>query len=78
MTCGVAVAVLEVTVARLREALRASGVQARLFTSGSGDSWRFLDIVSIRAGKLEVRLPLFSRGSTRIVAGCAYFMRRFR
>ena len=50
-----AVEVLPDTLARIRASLRLSGVQARLMVSGSGD-WRFLDIVSIRAGKLEVLL----------------------
>lgn len=50
-----AVGVLEETLARICKSLRLSGVQARLITSGTGD-WRFLDIVSVRAGKLEVLL----------------------
>lgn len=46
---------LEETLQRIYKSLRKSGVQARLITSGFGD-WRFLDIVSVRAGKLEVLL----------------------
>lgn len=58
-----AVAVLDDTLARIQESLQASGVQARLAVSGFGD-WRFLDIVSIRAGKLEVLLS--ATGDTRL------------
>lgn len=44
---------LDETLARIQKLLSKGGVQARLTVSGFGD-WRFLDIVSIRAGKLEV------------------------
>jgi hypothetical protein len=37
----------------IKQSLEVGGVKARLITSGTGD-WRFLDIVSVRAGKLEV------------------------
>ena len=54
VTCGVALAVLKEVLAHIRRTLKKGGVRARLITSGTGD-WRFLDIVSVRAGKLEVR-----------------------
>ena len=53
VTCGVALAVLKDVLAHIRRLLKKGGVKARLITSGTGD-WRFLDIVSVRAGKLEV------------------------
>jgi len=60
VTCGVALPVLKEVLAHIRRTLRKGGVKARLITSGTGD-WRFLDIVSVRAGKLEV----CSRGTAR-------------
>ena len=53
MTCGVAKAVLDEVLDRIQRLLQKAGVKARLITSGTGE-WRFLDIVSVRAGKLEV------------------------
>ena len=54
VTCGVAKPVLDEVLGAIKRSLKAGGVKVRLITSGTGD-WRFLDIVSVRAGKLEVR-----------------------
>ena len=53
VTCGVAKSVLDKVLVAIKRSLDAGGVRARMITSGTGD-WRFLDIVSVRAGKLEV------------------------
>eukprot|EP00775_Hariotina_reticulata_P009256 gene9256-9422_t len=52
VTCGVNVAVLPQVLDQLQAALAAAGVQLNVITSGTGD-WRFLDLVPIKAGKLE-------------------------
>uniref|UniRef100_A0A7S3RAP8 Sucrose phosphatase-like domain-containing protein n=1 Tax=Dunaliella tertiolecta TaxID=3047 RepID=A0A7S3RAP8_DUNTE len=52
VTCGVKVEVLDSVLASLAASFAAAGIKANMITSGHGD-WRFLDIVPIRAGKLE-------------------------
>lgn len=52
VTCGVHVDVIDQVQQQISESLEADGVEARLILSGKGD-WRFLDIVSINAGKLQ-------------------------
>lgn len=52
VTCGVKVDVLASVVGRLQEAIDNKGVAANIITSGTGD-WRFVDVVSKNAGKLE-------------------------
>ncbi|MEW5307867.1 MAG: hypothetical protein WDW36_010240 [Sanguina aurantia] len=52
VTCGLAVAVLPQALASLSALLEGGGVQANVIVSGAGD-WRYVDIVPIRAGKLE-------------------------
>lgn len=52
VTCGVNTAVLQRVLDSIQQRLDSGGVQANIITSGTGD-WRFLDLVPIRAGKLE-------------------------
>lgn len=52
VTCGVHVDVMDQVQQQISEKLAEDGVEARLILSGKGD-WRFLDIVSINAGKLQ-------------------------
>lgn len=52
VTCGVHVDVIDQVQQQISESLDADGVEARLILSGKGD-WRFLDIVSVNAGKLQ-------------------------
>ncbi|KAL3162887.1 hypothetical protein ABBQ32_009336 [Trebouxia sp. C0010 RCD-2024] len=52
VTCGVHIDVVEQVQQQISNSLGADGVKARLILSGTGD-WRFLDIVSINAGKLQ-------------------------
>ena len=52
VTCGVHVDAVEDVQRQITQSLEAEGVQARLILSGKGD-WRYLDIVSINAGKLQ-------------------------
>ncbi|KAG1661702.1 hypothetical protein FOA52_002038 [Chlamydomonas sp. UWO 241] len=52
ITCGVHTSVLERVLDNVRSGLGRAGVKANVITSGSGD-WRYLDLVPIRAGKLQ-------------------------
>ncbi|WIA20655.1 hypothetical protein OEZ85_005031 [Tetradesmus obliquus] len=52
VTCGVNVGVLQKVLDQLQSSLDAARVQANIIVSGTGD-WRFLDLVPIRAGKLQ-------------------------
>jgi len=52
VTCGVNVSVLDKVLGMVNKTLADASVQANIITSGHGD-WRFLDIVPIKAGKLE-------------------------
>lgn len=52
VTCGVHVDVMDQVQQQIADSLEADGVEARLILSGKGD-WRYLDIVSINAGKLQ-------------------------
>eukprot|EP00878_Enallax_costatus_P014266 GHUV01014922.1.p1 GENE.GHUV01014922.1~~GHUV01014922.1.p1 ORF type:complete len:413 (+),score=120.28 GHUV01014922.1:330-1568(+) len=52
VTCGVNCSVLERVLDHITASLEAAGVKANVITSGTGD-WRFLDLVPIKAGKLE-------------------------
>eukprot|EP00803_Ostreobium_quekettii_P004176 evm.model.scf_87.1 EVM.evm.TU.scf_87.1 scf_87:8029-14871(-) len=52
VTCGVRNDVLPHVLEHMGEVLKANYVKAKLITSGTGD-WRFLDVVSDRAGKFE-------------------------
>ncbi|GLC47268.1 hypothetical protein PLESTF_000927300 [Pleodorina starrii] len=52
ITCGVADAKVAAAVARVNSELAAAGVAANVITSGHG-GWKYMDVVPIRAGKLE-------------------------
>ncbi|GMH38515.1 hypothetical protein BSKO_06399 [Bryopsis sp. KO-2023] len=52
VTCGVNVSVLDKVVAHIQKALDANNAKAKLISSGMGE-WRYLDLVSNQAGKLE-------------------------
>ncbi len=52
VTCGVHMDVMDQVQQQISDSLAAEGVEARLILSGKGD-WRYLDIVSINAGKLQ-------------------------
>lgn len=52
VTCGVHMDVMDQVQLQISESLQEEGVEARLILSGKGD-WRYLDIVSINAGKLQ-------------------------
>ncbi|KAL0041523.1 hypothetical protein WJX79_006124 [Trebouxia sp. C0005] len=52
VTCGVHMDVMDQVQQQISETLQKEGVEARLILSGKGD-WRYLDIVSINAGKLQ-------------------------
>eukprot|EP00198_Chlamydomonas_reinhardtii_P008371 XP_001697708.1 predicted protein [Chlamydomonas reinhardtii] len=52
VTCGVADAAAGGVVARVNSELAAAGVSANVITSGHG-GWKYMDVVPIRAGKLE-------------------------
>ena len=53
VTCGVALGVVDQVTEGIAEFLGAQGVGHRLVVSGSGD-WRYLDLVPLQAGKLQV------------------------
>ncbi|GIL67509.1 hypothetical protein Vafri_20868 [Volvox africanus] len=52
ITCGVADPKAAAAVARVKGELAAAGVAANVITSGHG-GWKYMDVVPIRAGKLE-------------------------
>lgn len=52
VTCGVHMDVMDQVQQQISDSLQEEGVEARLILSGKGD-WRYLDIVSINAGKLQ-------------------------
>ena len=52
VTCGVHADVMDQVQKQIRKQLTEEGVEAHLILSGKGD-WRYLDIVSINAGKLQ-------------------------
>jgi hydroxymethylpyrimidine pyrophosphatase-like HAD family hydrolase len=52
VTCGVHASVVDQVQDRIRDSLKREGAQAKFILSGKGD-WRFLDIVSTNAGKLQ-------------------------
>lgn len=52
VTCGIHSSVEQLVTDHIHAALGAANVQANVILSGQGD-WRFLDIVSRKAGKLE-------------------------
>lgn len=52
VTCGVNVSVLDKVVAHIQQVLDANNAKAKLISSGMGE-WRYLDLVSNQAGKLE-------------------------
>ncbi|KAF6259195.1 sucrose-6F-phosphate phosphohydrolase-domain-containing protein [Scenedesmus sp. NREL 46B-D3] len=52
VTCGVNVCVLQRVLDQIHGALDKARVQANIIVSGTGD-WRFLDLVPVRAGKLQ-------------------------
>ncbi|GAX82355.1 hypothetical protein CEUSTIGMA_g9784.t1 [Chlamydomonas eustigma] len=52
VTCGVNVSVLDSVLACIKDSLATSSVKANVITSGHGE-WRYLDLVPMKAGKLE-------------------------
>lgn len=60
ITCGVNVTALDTAMQTIQESLKGKLVFVNLIYSGNGD-WRYLDIVPIRAGKLQALEALASR-----------------
>jgi sucrose-6F-phosphate phosphohydrolase len=52
ITCGVAKSALDTVLAQIQAQLDAEKVLYKAIVSGSGDTWRFLDLVPAAAGKL--------------------------
>mmetsp|Transcript_15183 Transcript_15183/g.44726 ORF Transcript_15183/g.44726 Transcript_15183/m.44726 type:complete len:149 (-) Transcript_15183:186-632(-) len=52
ITCGVKTSVLDAVIGMFNDKLAQQGVKANIIPSGVGD-WRYLDVVPIRAGKLQ-------------------------